>query len=321
MDIMNSARKRAMIDTEDKYVFNEIYFGTEGLTSASAQHVSAMANVMANDIKERLNRLRLYKKSIRIIGDVSETVEEVNNTLPEIPDGIKKICKANALIAWLREAIKERQAGMDYYINLDFTQWLETIGKTMAERPESPTMPRINFNDIKDVLGTGLTVKEYNRFCELNSALAVYGEMIHENGLLTKHKKRLSLIAQNPTEVKESGRDTIITTYQVDASADNIDRLYVQLQSEYRKLQAEKNGIEAKFNKLALEYQGRKMDEYKKEKSQYDEDMKKWNEDRKALELEMSEWKNAQIQRIADLKIVIPNDLKEIYEDLKAMYL
>lgn len=318
---MQTARKRAMIETEDKYVFNEIYFGTDGLTSASAQHVSAMANVMVNDIKERINGLRLYEKSIRVIGEQETVTEKVNNTLPEIAEGIKTICKANALIAWLREAVKEREAGIEYIKQKDLFVWMAENGKEFPEQPKVPTLPKINFNNLQDILGTGLTVKEYNRFCELNSALAVYGEMIHENGLLTKHKKKLRSIAQNPTEVKESGRDTLITTYKVDKAAEDIDMLYVQLQSEYRKLQAEKNGIEEKFNKLALEYQVKQMEGFKKEKAESEAKLKEWNLGRKALEIEMEEWKNAQIQRIADLKIIIPNDLKGIYEELKAKYL
>ena len=57
-----------MIDSE--YVFNDIYFTTEeGMTSTSAQHVSAMANVMVQDIKQHIMGLRLYEKSIRVIGD------------------------------------------------------------------------------------------------------------------------------------------------------------------------------------------------------------------------------------------------------------
>ena len=318
---MTTARKRAMIETEDKYVFNEIYFGTEGLTSASAQHVSAMANVMVNDIKERINGLRLYEKSIRVIGEQETVTERVNNTLPEIADAVQTICKANALIAWLREAVREREAGIENIKQKDLFVWMAENDKEFQEQPPVPTLPKINFNNLKDILGTGLTVKEYNRFVELNSALAVYGEIIHENGLLTKHKKKLHSIAQNPTEVKESGRDTLITTYKVDKAAEDIDALYVRLQSEYRKLQAEKNGIEEKFNKLALEYQVNQMEEYKKTKSESEAKLKEWNLGRKSLEIEMGEWKNAQIQRIADLKIIIPNDLKGIYEELKAKYL
>lgn len=318
---MTTARKRAMIETEDKYVFNEIYFGTEGLTSASAQHVSAMANVMVNDIKERIKGLRLYEKSIRVIGEQETVTERVNNTLPEIADALQTICKANALIAWLREAVREREAGIENIKQKDLFVWMAENDKEFPEQPPVPTLPKINFNNLKDILGTGLTVKEYNRFVELNSALAVYGEIIHENGLLTKHKKKLHSIAQNPTEVKESGRDTLITTYKVDKAAEDIDPLYVKLQSEYRKLQAEKNGIEEKFNKLALEYQVNQMEEYKKTKSESEAKLKEWNLGRKSLEIEMGEWKNAQIQRIADLKIIIPNDLKGIYEELKAKYL
>lgn len=320
-DIMTSARKRAMIDTEDKYVFNEIYFGNEGMTSASAQHVSAMAGVMANNIKQRLNGLRLYQKSIRIIGEPETVVENVNNTLPEITEGIKTICKANSLIAWLREAIKEREAAIKDIKELDLDEWMELMGKSLPEAPRMPMQPRINFNDLATVLDSGLTIKEFNRFLELNSTLAVYGEMIHDNGLLTRHKNELSRIKQNPISVKESGRDTIITTYKIDDAAENMDEVYVQLQSEYRKLQAEKNGIEAKWNDLAAKYQTRKLDEYKRESKQYNDEMAKWSVERKNMEGEMSEWKKQQLDRIAALKIIIPNDLKPLYAELSEKYL
>lgn len=318
---MTSARKRAMIDTEDKYVFNEIYFGNEGMTSASAQHVSAMAGVMANNIKQRLNGLRLYQKSIRIIGEPETVVENVNNTLPEITEGIKTICKANSLVAWLREAVKEREAAMKDIKELDLDEWMELMGKSLPEAPRMPMQPRINFNDLATVLDSGLTIKEFNRFLELNSTLAVYGEMIHDNGLLTRHKNELSRIKQNPISVNESGRDTIITTYKIDDAAENMDEVYVQLQSEYRKLQAEKNGIEAKWNDLAAKYQTRKLDEYKRESKQYNDEMAKWSVERKNMEGEMSEWKKQQLDRIAALKIIIPNDLKPLYAELSEKYL
>ena len=114
MNIMEKAQKRAILMIDTEYVFNDIYFGEEGMTSTSANHVSAMANVMVQDIKNRLMGLRLYEKSIRVIGDAEVTVETVNNTLPDISEGVKQICKANALIAWLREAVKEREKAQQY---------------------------------------------------------------------------------------------------------------------------------------------------------------------------------------------------------------
>lgn len=322
MNIMEKAQKRAIITIDNEYVFNGIYFGEEGMTSTSATHVSAMANVMVQDIKQHLMGLRLYEKSIRVIGDAEVTVETVNNTLPEIHDGVKQICKANALIAWLREAVKEREQAQKYIQEMTIDKWMEQQGIEKPAAPQPPQMPRINFQDYDTILDTGLTVKEYNRFVELNSALAVYGDMIHEKGLLTRQKSELQRIRQNPTEVKESGRDTIITTYRVDVNTDtDLDKLYTQLQSEYRQLQAEKNGIEAKFSNLAMDYQTRKVDEWKAAKAQYDRDLTAVNSQLVSIDARMKEWKKQRLEELAALKIIIPNDLKALYKELQVKYL
>ena len=320
---MEKAQKRAILMIDSEYVFNDIYFTTEeGMTSTSAQHVSAMANVMVQDIKQHIMGLRLYEKSIRVIGDAEVTVETVNNTLPEIADSVKRICKANALIAWLREAVKEREQAQKYVSDMTLDDWMKKQGIEKPVSPEPPQMPRINFQDYKTILDTGLSVKEYNRFVELNSALAVYGEMIHDKGLLTRQKSELARIMQNPTEVKESGRDTIITTYKVDANIyDGIDYLYTELQSEYRKLQAEKNGIEAKFSNLAMDYQTRKNDEWKAAKAQYDRDLQKVNSELVGIQTQMKEWKKQRLEELAALKIIIPDALKPLYKELKVKYL
>ena len=322
MNIMEKAQKRAILTIDKEYVFNDIYFGEEGMTSTSAQHVSAMANVMVQDVKQHLMGLRLYEKSIRVIGDVECKVEEVNNTLPEISEGVKQICKANALIAWLREAVKEREQAQQYIQDMTLDKWMELQGIEKPASPVPPMMPKINFQDYKTIIDTGLSVKEYNRFVELNSALAVYGEMIHDKGLLTRQKNELARILQNPTEVKESGRDTIITTYKVDVNvAVDIDKLYTELQSDYRKLQAEKNGIEAKFSNLAMDYQTRKMEEWKAAKSQYDRDLTRVNSELVGIQTRMQEWKKQRLEELAALKIIIPNDLKALYKELQVKYL
>lgn len=322
MDLMDKAQKRAILTIDKEYVFNDIYFGEEGMTSTSAQHVSAMANVMVQDVKQHIMGLRLYEKSIRVIGDVECKVEEVNNTLPEISEGVKQICKANALIAWLREAVKEREKAQQYVQDMTLDKWMELEGIEKPTSPQPPMMPKINFQDYNTILETGLTVKEYNRFVELNSALAVYGEMIHDKGLLTRQKNELARIMQNPTEVKESGRDTIIITYKVDVNIGvDLDKLYTELQSEYRKLQAEKNGIEAKFSNMAMAYQTRKMEEWKAAKSQYDRDLTRVNSELVGIQTRMQEWKKQRLEELAALKIIIPNDLKALYKSLQVKYL
>ena len=146
---MKKAAERAILPKEDGYVMNDIYFGEEGLTSTSANHVSAMANVMVNDLKQHINGLRLYRKYIRVIGEEETLVEERNDTLPEVIQTVERISKANALIAWLREAIKERENALNDVNNTDINTYAKRTGYDMIDRPTMPQEPRVNFQDYK----------------------------------------------------------------------------------------------------------------------------------------------------------------------------
>lgn len=320
MDILKKAAERAILPKEDGYVMNDIYFGEEGLTSTSANHVSAMANVMVNDLKQHINGLRLYRKYIRVIGETETLVEERNDTLPEVIQTVERISKANALIAWLREAIKERENALNDVNNTDINTYAKRTGYDMIDRPSMPQEPRVNFQDYKTMLDAGLTVKEYNRAMELNSTLAVLGEFVHEKGLLTKHKAELQRIAKNPVEVKESGRDTIITRYEADDAA-VIDEVYTELQARYRKLQAEKNGIDNKWSNMAAEYQVRRRAEYQTELNAWNAECAKWDAQYAELKDHWMTWKKQECDRIAALKIIIPKDLVNLYTELRDKYM
>ncbi len=320
MELLKKAEQRAILPTENSYVFNGIYFGTEGLTSTSASHVSAMANVMVNDLKQRVKALRLYRKYIRVIGEEETLVEERNNTLPDIIATVERISKANALIAWLREAVKERENALNDINNKTINDYAASIGYDITAKPQMPHEPVINFNDLQTILDAGLTIKEYNRALELNSTLAVIGEFVHERGLLTSTKAELQRIAKNPIEVKESGRDTIITRYEADAP-EVVDEVYTELQSRYRKLQAEKNGIDSKLNNMAAEYQVRKRSEYIAALDEWKAECQQWDAQYAELKDKWMLWKKQECDRIAALKIIIPNDLAGIYAELHEKYL
>lgn len=316
------AEKRAILPVENSYVFNEIYFSNaDGLTSASASHVSAMANVMAQDLKAGLKSLRLYRKFISVIGGEQRClVEERKDTREDMVVDLELICKANALIAWLREAIKEKEAGIDNINATTLDEFCAKQGIDLGTKPEMPRMPHVNFGEMHVVLAAGMSIKEYNRLLELNSTLAVYGEFIHERGLLTEHKRKLQAIAKNPIEYAESGRDTIITHYEADAP-EAIDAIYTRLQAEYRKLQAEKNGIEAKWSDLAAAYQLKLKRDYDASLVEYRKACDEYETRRAEANSALTEWKREQCDRIADLKIIIPHDLDRVYKVLKDKYL
>ena len=320
MEILKKAEQRAILPTENGYVFNDIYFGDEGLTSTSASHVSAMANVMVNTLKQHVKGLRLYRKYIRVIGHKETLVEERNDTLPEIVETVERICKANALIAWLREAVKEREKALSEINDKTIQDYAEMTGYEMIGRPMMPQEPHVNFQDLKTMLDAGLTVKEYNRAMELNSTLAVLGEFIHEKGLLTATRATLQHIEKNPVEVEGSGRDTIITRYEAD-KPDVVDAIYTELQARYRKLQAEKNGIDNKWSNQAAEYQVRKRAEYQDALAAWKAECSVWDAQYAELKDKWMLWKKQECDRIAALKIIIPKDLVTIYTELHDKYM
>jgi hypothetical protein len=193
-------------------------------------------------------------------------------------------------------------------------------GYEMIERPTMPQEPHVNFNDLKTMLDAGLTVKEYNRAMELNSTLAVLGEFVHEKGLLTATKATLQRIEKNPVEVKESGRDTIITRYEAD-EPDVVDAIYTELQARYRKLQAEKNGIDNKWSNQAAEYQVRKRAEYQDALTAWKAECSVWDAQYAELKDKWMLWKKQECDRIAALKIIIPKDLVNLYTELRDKYM
>lgn len=322
MNILGKAKEHSLLQQENKYVFNEIYFGEEGLTSASANHLAALATVQAQELKAKLNSLRLYQKSIQVIdGNIETIVETVNNTLSEFVSTVHRICKLNSLVAWFREAVKERREALDNVANISVEEFCKMSGRKPNEKPVMPQSPIINFQDIKTILDAGLSIKEYNRYLELNSTLAVFGDMIHEKGVLTLQKQKLDEIKHNPALVKESGRDTIITRYLIDdLGAIKIEKVYEELQAEYRKLQAEKNGIDAKWSKLSAEYQVNKNNEYKYFVEEYRKKLEEYFADEKELNTQLAEWKKEETDRISSLKIVIPNALMDTYKFLTEKY-
>lgn len=317
MDIMKKAKERAILPVEDSYVMNMIYF-TEGvgITSTSANHISQMATTKANDLKDKLKTIRTYRASLSVIGEPQITPIERYNTEPlkDIKNIIKEIGDYLSLTAWLREAIKERENALNAINKITLEQYATAYNKQLPPQPMVPDEVKINFNDLDTILGTGLTIKEYNRSIELNSRLALLGELIHTNGILTNQKKKLAEIRINPTIVKESGRDTLITTYETELYAITLlEDTYNELQADYRKLQAEKNGIDSKFSALAVQYQTKQLNEYKAKLTEYEQAVKERSIVLSQITTDMREWKQKECERISSLKIIIPTALRDVY--------
>lgn len=296
---------------------NRVFFAKDGLTSTSANHVANMAKEYAERIGAKVKTLRLYKKKARLMGDSTEAVIETPiDVMDIIPETIQKVAKCNALIGWLREAIKEREDGLKEIQTCQFSTWANEHNIVVPVAPEPPK----SVDDIDKVGSEILNVKDRNRYIELKTQLAVYGKFIHPEGLLPKVYKELERYAANPTEIDGEGRDMVVYSYEIDADADTrLNNLFFRLQGDYRALQAELNGIEHRFRMEAEKKYQKCLVDYKTQYAAFFDAKKVYDAEMEKLRNDFNEWQLKQIDEITALRIIIPNDLQGIYAEVNGL--
>lgn len=384
-----------MYDMKQDY----IYFGDAGMTSASANHVANMAKESISEIGNYLNAVTFYDATICLLsGGTSQlcAVGSKRDELDKVMPSLTVIGEANALIAWLREAIKARERLLQEVkettlarycqevldgaevpkAGTNFDQWMKERGykvpdingqfpevemtlrfgevpnrlakmckKMGLKMPEQPKLEQAMTED--DYMAT-LTVKDRNRMLMLNAKAAAIGKYIHEDGHLQKERQKLRHVVAFPTETKGEGADMVIYRLTPSVSQGEVDGLFFRLSAEHRALQAELNGMLAERDRtIEADKQAKtaawqedsarfrremsvlqdKLDAYmadeRKRMSELQAEYGAWSTEQKnrhqQLCADMEAWKLAEAKRIANLGIIIPNDLKAVYERVNGL--
>ena len=172
---------------------------------------------------------------------------------------------------------------------------------TMPEKPELPhSLTR------EEHLAT-LSIKDRARILSLEAKAAAFGKFIHPDGHLSEARKAYMKIMCQEAEIDGSGRDTLLYRHEPSVELNDLEACFFALQAEYRKAQAELNGYTHNIDEALREDEERKQGDFNIKKADYLAEMAK-------LEKEFITHKDQEQRRIAQLKITIPNDLKEIYE-------
>lgn len=288
---------------------DNIFFGANGLTSTSANHVANMAKEAYQTTMEELDSIRLYDESISLLGQVGSTPisSGVNDEfIDTIPDLLKDVADLKSLIAWLREAIKARKALMQELEERTLVEWLGNMG---IEVPKCPQMESIMDED--DYYGS-LPINERLAYYTLETKCATLGKYIHECGKFSEARKKLNEIKANPSVVRDSGRDTTILTRTPSVDKEHVDKVFFELQAGHRECQASLNAIKHKCDLAIEQDRNTKRDRYNREYQAYSLRMQE-------LANQFSAYKETQAQEIAKLKIVVPDNLKRIYDKVSGL--
>lgn len=281
-----------------------VYFSDNGLTTTSANHLANKAKEYVAQLESELKNISFVKEEMQLL---DSTVSRVTKTgcsdseLDEFEQKLNIIAKAKSLCAWLREAIKEKANLTDAIKKKVIQTWANDNG---IDYPEQPVYKGEVTE--KDYLNT-LSIKDRNKYYEVETYASVFGKFIHVDGPFYESRKIMLEKMHNPSEISGDGHDTIVYDYKPSVSSEKVDEVFFKLNEKYRSYQAELNAIKHTMqdwitktnNDNELEYQ----DNYRKYLAEVD-----------IINSKFKTWKNDELKKVSNLKIVVPNALQDIYE-------
>lgn len=280
-----------------------VFFGEQGLTSTSANYIANICKEKCDEWEAFINNLVFYTTKVSLIGTSEKSIVQVGiSDLVKIPEYLDKIAKAKSLIVWLRESIKKKE---ELVLNLE--------AEKQTKRSELfPSYPIKEHILTEEEYYDSLPIKERNRYFSLETEAAVIGKAIHLNGSFNKARKKLSTVINNPNKVEGEGRDTVIYSYIPTVSEEFVNTVFFELQAKHRSIQAELNSIKNKCQEAIKQ-------ETLKVQNKFDSDLHNYRVTVEKINNELDKEYDEKINKVNKLKIVIPNELKLIYEEIQKL--
>ena len=254
-------------------------------------------------IEKDLDNIRFYNKDMQLIGTSErQIISEGTKDVSDIINKLDKIAKLKSLIAWLREALKAK----DRLFKEVETMSYDDFG---LEVPEQPNRPVYLTED--DVISTW-NIKQRNRYFYLETLCAQIGKYIHPDGVFSHERERMYDAIHNPREVIGGGRDTIVYTYTPSIDSSKIEDKFMEMQNLYRSYQAELNSMKHEIETT--------LENDKKEKDfNFQHEYLVWSNKMVDINNQLKVSKNEKLSDLQKLKIIIPDSLKPIYEEVSAL--
>lgn len=294
---------------------NNVFFKDGFLTSTEAQNICNVANEVIARLAESINSVQFYNTSITsIVSSDNEVCAGRGTTdIAWIQDAIIKIGQYNSLIAWLKEAIKNKNEALDELSNTHIQDWSEYED---YPAPKSPSRKAIVTKE--DVI-RNLGATELNKYFTLQSKAAAIGKFIHETGSISKAKVMLNKIIAEPNKVSGAGRDTVVYKYTPSVNVDDVNNIFLSLMSEHRNLNAQLNSIKADAIEEANKQNIANEQEYQKARTAYSKEYNDWLDKIEDLQSRFNQYIITEKEKISKLKINVPDSLMETYKSIKAL--
>lgn len=292
-----------------------VYFNEKGITSTEGNHLCNIAKELQQAAINRLNSVKFFETTISVIGsNEKQLMSKGNESLDFIEEDLQLVASLNAFCAWVREAIKEKERQQDNIRKLIFDEWAEQLSIELPTSPKHPSKPLVVSE--QSVLDSW-DINKRNKYLELEAFASTIGKYIHPNGEYSCAREKAHNAINKPISKEGSGRDTVLYHTTPSINIEDVDNLYMFLQSKHREYEKQLNMMKAEIKesvtKLTVEnnqHYENLLEIYRKEYSDYNS---------KLLELrsQYNTWITKTLENISKYKIAIPNNLKETFNLLK----
>lgn len=283
------------------------FFGEQGVTSASANHLCNIAKETLRPLQDQNLRFVNTQVEILVIGnnDATKKVYQTQSgtkSLKKFKEDIEMIGNVHGLVAWLREGIKAKKKLTDEIDSLTEQDWAKEVGKPI---PLMPSFREVNENDYYNQL----PIYERAKYLATEAKCAAIGKAIHPTGKFSIAREEMLDAMNEPVKITDHGTSNYIETRRFSIAPEEVDNTMFDLQNKHRELQKI-------LNKMNCEMEDWIRDKNSEIRRKTVEAIRAWEAEYKEWSDEYKEWKSNEKSQIRDLKICIPDQFKNAFDFL-----
>lgn len=302
---------------------NNVYFAKEGeagMTSTTGSHYANIAKEMIKSTEKKLYGVKFYQTSISAIGSAEkQLMSQGSSDISFIDDALREIAEANSFCAWVREAIKEKEAQQLAVSRKDLDKWLEEQGIEIKKEPKYPE--NVKIVEEQDIINTW-DINKMNKYYRLEAYASTIGNYIHPGKNVKNYndaRRAMHHAINNPITKEGSGRDTVLYYSEATVDPDVVDSQFLKMQDMHRSYEKELNAMKAELKETVNNINQQRYDEYQVKIDAYYAEDRAYNAWQKEMRNKLNKWKVSETERLSKLKIVVPKDLSGIFQKVKAV--
>ena len=299
---------------QEKIGHNLVFFGDGGISMSDANSVAGKAGDIADSVNRLLSQTGSFIKTTDLDG--KRVTLEMPKKLGNITEIAKKDGELYGLKAYLMEAIKAKNQMIDYLKIApieEFKEADEEFERFDTKEDELPEREETTENTVLQ----NWTLEERAEYYLLEARVAHLGKKIHPNGIFDN-------LAQNSFEgvryereelnSGEGGTKTHIAEVTSVYTPAEAQTAFYELHDERRELEKRLNFFKARLKNELNQQMLEAEKDYRAKLNEFNEMQTKKRERNEKLR---SIWESRRldyVRKVSDLKILIPNVLKEIYD-------